>query len=749
MYRVLRSVLLLAALLCLGAMAQAACSHPNAYYRANGDFQHERYCDDCQTVLLTASHDYDEDHYCDICGHDCTHASATYSAVTDTTHTRTCSACGWTQYDREHSYRSQYSLYSGSQHIAFCECNKSIFENHEYNYSYATYDSTQHKAYCICGDVYELQNHSFVNGVCTQCNAKCQHVGTDTVYVVNETMSDYYHYQACALCGQATSNQVLNHSYTTDGVCSLCSHKCAHNCDKSYTDNGTTHSSSCSCCGAVLATGTAHTYVDGTCSACGHKCTHSGYTLNYTSDGASTHHSCCSNCGKTLTTGIQHTYNSNGACSACGYECIHDNYTVAYASDDDSAHHTYCSNCGKTLQADLAHCYSNGTCKYCQHTCAHKDNATIVYVNAQNGTHYSYCTYCNLTLATGTAHTFRDGKCTDCDFVCYHTNTVAYTSDNDSTHHSYCTVCKQTLATGIAHTFSDGKCSACAYECKHTNTVAYASDNNATHHSYCTVCNKTVESGISHTYTNDACTVCAHVCTHTGADPDILLAQAATCTQTGLTEGTECHYCAKIITAQQETPTVAHKYTVRVPDRDIPATDSTPKLECYKCASCDELMWQEAVTVSTFNATASGLRLDELIPGYSGVNGWRMVTPIDLSTDTQLPLIAGNQYIIGAIVITVTEGGISVRVDTESYAVLEPGSCYYLIPIDADVDYSSLPDEYKHEFGQGVEASGVMLFFPAVKVTVDQSNNDSEWFNFNSAEYAEYCEGLRALIGAA
>ena len=118
-----------------------------------------------------------------------------------------------------------------------------------------------------------------------------------------------------------------------------------------------------------------------------------------------------------------------------------------------------------------------------------------------------------------------------------------------------------------------------------------------------------------------------------------------------------------------------------------------------------------------------------------------MVTPIDTAEANELPLIGGNQYIIGKIIITPVEGGIKAEIQTEYYATLN-GFSYYLIPANADVDYSSLPEEYKHSFGETVEASGVMLIFPDITVTVNQKYNTSEWFNFESEEYkkqkAEY-----------
>ena len=215
----------------------------------------------------------------------------------------------------------------------------------------------------------------------------------------------------------------------------------------------------------------------------------------------------------------------------------------------------------------------------------------------------------------------------------------------------------------------------------------------------------------------------------------------------------KCKYCG------EELKSEAHSFEHKEAE-DKPATESAAKQECWKCV-CGEIDWRSVgsplaskatVNKVTFNATGSGLPLSEF--GYTGLNKWRMVTPIDTAEASELPLIGGNQYIIGKLILTPVEGGLKVDIENENYAALEDGYCYYLIPAEVAVDYSSipgsnfssLPEEYKHFYGETVEASGVMLFFPDITVTVNQKYNTSEWFNFKSEEYIGFCESLRAMI---
>ena len=63
-------------------------------------------------------------------------------------------------------------------------------------------------------------------------------------------------------------------------------------------------------------------------------------------------------------------------------------------------------------------------------------------------------------------------------------------------------------------------------------------------------------------------------------------AVAATCTTSGLTEGSHCDLCSTVIVAQEEIPALGHDFSVQVGSSD--ATCVTPGTTTYKCSRCDE-----------------------------------------------------------------------------------------------------------------------------------------------------------------
>lgn len=89
-----------------------------------------------------------------------------------------------------------------------------------------------------------------------------------------------------------------------------------------------------------------------------------------------------------------------------------------------------------------------------------------------------------------------------------------------------------------------------------------------TQNKFCTVCNKEIEKSAGHTPGNTAtcttpqiCTVCKEVLVdakgHTVVTDEAI---AATCTQSGLTEGRHCEVCKGIFIAQIEIPATGHNY---------------------------------------------------------------------------------------------------------------------------------------------------------------------------------------------
>ncbi|MBQ6863816.1 MAG: leucine-rich repeat protein [Clostridia bacterium] len=86
----------------------------------------------------------------------------------------------------------------------------------------------------------------------------------------------------------------------------------------------------------------------------------------------------------------------------------------------------------------------------------------------------------------------------------------------------------------------------------------------------------TCQNDESHTYTEDIAAL--------GHTEESIPAVAATCTQTGLTEGKKCSVCGEILVAQEETPVTAHTYTASV---TTPATHLQTGIRTYTCTCGD------------------------------------------------------------------------------------------------------------------------------------------------------------------
>ena len=105
----------------------------------------------------------------------------------------------------------------------------------------------------------------------------------------------------------------------------------------------------------------------------------------------------------------------------------------------------------------------------------------------------------------------------------------------------------------------------------------------------------------------------------------IIPGKAATCTESGLTDGKKCSVCGEILVKQTEIAAKGHTY-VKV--AEVPATvDSTGIKEHYKCSVCDKLFDMDKKEV-----TADALVIPKLEPTvkYGDVNGDGKITLLDL-----------------------------------------------------------------------------------------------------------------------
>lgn len=131
-------------------------------------------------------------------------------------------------------------------------------------------NATEHWSKCqYCFRIYDREDHTWENGICTVCNASCSH----------ESWSN----GACTTCGKT-----CGHSWdASTGICNTCGAICGHDWDSS----------------------------NGICKACGKQCSHN--TRNHIENDEQTHKYVCSKCKYTE---IQdHEFGANGNCVQCGY----------------------------------------------------------------------------------------------------------------------------------------------------------------------------------------------------------------------------------------------------------------------------------------------------------------------------------------------------------------------------------------------------------------------------------------------
>ena len=89
------------------------------------------------------------------------------------------------------------------------------------------------------------------------------------------------------------------------------------------------------------------------------------------------------------------------------------------------------------------------------------------------------------------------------------------------------------------------------------------------------------------------CTVCGYEISReavtvdkTGHTPEALPGKAATCTETGLTDGERCFVCGTVLKAQEEIPALDHSFTNYISNND--ATCTQDGTETAKCDRCEE-----------------------------------------------------------------------------------------------------------------------------------------------------------------
>ena len=246
-----------------------------------------------------------------------------------------------------------------------------------------------------------------------------------------------------------------------------------------------------------------------------------------------------------------------------------------------------CSRCDYTTYQEIAAtghtpgaaatCTTAQTCTVCGAELApatgHTPGAAATCISPQT------CLTCGAVLAEATGHTpgpaatcTTDQVCLVCDAVLVeatgHTPGPAATCTTPQT----CTVCGEVLAQATGHTLGP--------------------DATCTEDQTCLVCGAVIVSAKGHIpgpaatcATAQTCTVCGtQLAAALGHDPVTDAAVPATCTTTGLTEGSHCSRCSAILTAQEEVPALGHSWGAYVQTK-APTCTATG-IETATCTRC-------------------------------------------------------------------------------------------------------------------------------------------------------------------
>ncbi len=538
---------------------------------------------------------------------------------------------------------------------------------------------------------------------CTVCGAELEaalgHDYASTVVPPTCTVDGYTLY-TCTRCGDTytdTPVTAAGHKAVTDKAV-----------DPTCTATGLTEGSHCETCGATLVAQTvvaAKGHTAGAEADCENDqtCTVCGTVL----DAAKGHNPVIDNAVEPDCTNTGLTQGSH--CDICGETLVAQ--TVIPAKGHTAGEDANCSDaqtctvCGEELQAALGHDYkgtvTDVTCTtdgYTTYVCSRCGDTYVDDIVESKGhslgenadcTHAQTCTVCGTTLEAALGHdhkaTVTAPTCTDDGFTTYKCTRCGdtYTSDvvpakghtavtdaavdatcteTGLTEGSHCEICgttlvAQTVVPEKGHTAGD------AADCNNAQT--------------CTVCGTELAPSLGHNYST---TVTAPTCTEDGFTTytctrcgdtytsDVVPAKGhtavtdaaveATCTETGLTEGSHCSVCGTTLVAQTVVPEKGH---TAVKDAAVDATcTNTGLTEGSHCGICGTTLVKQDVVPVKGHTVAIDKAVEPTCTNTGLTEGSHCsVCGTTLVAQTVVPAKGHTAVIIPAVEATCTSTGLT------------------------------------------------------------------------------------------
>ncbi|MBO5355220.1 MAG: hypothetical protein J6B09_04045 [Clostridia bacterium] len=590
----------------------------------------------CGEIAVSLERHTCVDGVCTACGYACTHdividgAIYNYVSTGNDTHIVVCRNC---------QLQVEKACYGGVATCvakAVCDDCKTVYgkvdpTNHVDLNTWAE-DLTHHWRVCTenNGCLQMVENtkaeHTWNEGVCTECEYECPHNEDGLKYVANE--GGLTHDQVCTNCQSVMINDE-EHLWGTDvlsGVCTICEYQCQHKESDEVSwmkwhNTDDHHKYICDECQwedaakeGDCAGGTATCMAKAVCETCQleydeKNSTNHVDTNTWVTD-ANGHKKVCTvnGCNQEIveTAGTHVWDNKDGICPTCKYECqVEATYTPL---DGGLTHSLDCKVCGKVEKASEDHIWDeNGKCTgYCEYQCAHVEHEKLP-IDEKN--HKEWCKVCHYIVKSEEAHNWDEtGKCTDCQYQCAHKDAeenswMKWSNDNNA-HKSNCENCgwedtekAGNCTGGTATCVAEAVCETCkrAYGLKDENnhvdeTWTIEADG---HSAACDAtkggCGATLVKKVAHTWVDGICEVekCRYECKHDG--------EMTTVENTDTdTHDVTCKTCNKLLVDDG-----AH--TWKVDDADV------SKSKCEVCAAACDHMNGETSLKSFSNAAVEGV----------------------------------------------------------------------------------------------------------------------------------------------